>query len=123
MGLELDGKNEKFFEIDDYKVAIKRIPDMGHLCGYVALKDKVYKKKGSWQNVIECHGGITFKGSIYGLPGYCIGFDCAHAFDLVPGLKEFDVIESDYMPSPVYRDEEYVTNELKSIVEQLKELE
>lgn len=58
---------------------------LGHYCGYVCLKEEESKIFNNAEELIQCHGGITFVGHENGdwvLPeGNWIGFDCAHSGD------------------------------------------
>lgn len=105
------------FEYRGYKCFIM-VMSGGYLNGYVLItKNHPAYMKRYYELDIDCHGGLSFSdfASHKNLDdGWFIGFDCAHAGDLVPNFSN----------SPgVWRDEEYVTNELKSIVEQLIEME
>ena len=98
-------------EINNSECIIRRTPS-GWLCGYVKVSsdnnpividfDKLY-----------VHGGITFEGTLdyLDVDGYWIGFDCAHAGDWSPMLDVYGV----------YRDAEYVENELLKLTVQLKQ--
>lgn len=93
---------------------------LGCLCGYVkvSIDDK---------HEIACHGGITWNTGDY------IGFDCGHFGDVVP---MFDFARSElaqlypekFENHPLshsfgtWKNHAFVLNELKSIVEQLKQL-
>lgn len=122
-----------FFEFVDedtgYKCFIQRHPELKHLCGYVELPEK-HKLYGE-TNVdnefllnLDVHGGVTYantkrikryeKHPNFFIDKYVVGFDCGHAGDLVPGVKNFR--------KEVYRNIEYVTNECKNLAKQLKEL-
>lgn len=114
---------------DEYLVLIK-INTLNVLCGYVILpenhpytgidlyddddKNTLYK--------LDVHGGVTFTDYVedgYEHAGdYVIGFDCAHAGDYVPRFSDFTPFADG-----VWRDEAFVINELKRLVEQLKEVE
>lgn len=105
----------------------------GYLCGYVKIPEnnKFYNKNYSSMN-IDVHGGLTFaefKGD-----GYWIGIDCAHSFDLVPSSEKFkqsneDMIElrKQFPDSRIwentYKNISFVEAELKSIVDQIIEVE
>lgn len=78
---------EKIWKYKDY-FCVVIIQDMGHRCGYVALKRDVD------ENDISCHGGITYRDKEITdrlkefvpegtkIPRMeWIGFDCAHAGD------------------------------------------
>ena len=70
-------------------------------------------------NEIDCHGGITFneRWSEFPTANYCIGFDCMHFRDWNP-LSAKEGLSSD---EDTYRDTEFVLNEIKNIIKQLKE--
>jgi hypothetical protein len=95
---------------------------MGAWCGYAAVKPghKLYKKPYSEADV-RVHGGITYAEECQGEicheteeedKVWWFGFDCAHAFDLVP-LMPFKQDHS------IYRDIAYVRDETKRLAEQL----
>jgi hypothetical protein len=57
----------------------------GYLCGYVfAPPSHPLFSSDECKTKIECHGGVTHIGE-----DGIIGFDCAHATDLNPGLEAF----------------------------------
>lgn len=130
--------NFKVFFYKDYKCMIRRIEDMGHLCGYVAIPKGHILYKKSYTEIEEeydliVHGGLTFS-DFFGKPEidpnaydnrWYIGFDCAHAGDLTPNMyvkfpqiyHECDLIHRE----GIYKDMEYVTEECKSLVDQILE--
>src|ERR1041385_5990618 len=73
---------------------IRRIPHMGHLCGYVRVqRDHALFGLSRYQRRVwrlRVHGGVTFTGRFRrgreATRGHWVGFDCGHAFDLVPGM-------------------------------------
>jgi len=73
------------------------------------------------ENLIDVHGGLTFSGKGDGKQrpaGYWwFGFDCAHAFDLVPQLLELR--GGEYREHETYRNFAYVRAEVKRLAEQL----
>lgn len=104
----------KDFQHDGYHCLIFEMPVMRHLCGYVEIpKDHVCSGKEYDAIDFNVHGGLTFGGTLEDLDGYFLGFDCAHYGDLVPGMA---------YQTGVYRDEDFVTEELKKLVGQLKAL-
>jgi hypothetical protein len=133
------------YEDRGFKCRVVKIPHLGHLCGYVGLPEShKYFNKDMDAIDIYCHGGITYSEKEKdGL--YWIGFDCAHAGDLVPGLVDFkisdlkndspemmkalDLIEDTMgklkFPEIIgtYKNLDYVKRELKEIVNQLVEEE
>jgi len=81
---------------------------------------------------IEVHGGLTYAAQWEGEGDlWWFGFDCCHAFDLVPGLEAIKR-ELPRLPFPkvaippeyrdVYRDESYVRGEVESLARQLARL-
>lgn len=115
----------------------------GHLCGYIRIPEghPIYNKKVfDLDNDldIDVHGGLTFGEMIDG--EYWIGFDCAHTGDYMPSIeylkktnptimnveKMFPIpkgMEDHPLFNPVYRNVEYVINEIKDAVDQLVEME
>lgn len=97
---------------------ILRHAHLGHLCGYVAvLWGHPWYEAGSDDESLAdpgVHGGITYGGRIEGayLPGaaWWLGFDCAHAGDMMPGLPiggHFDT----------YRSIEYVRRQVEHLAD------
>lgn len=66
-------------------IAVKRCRNLKHLCGYVGLPEgHRYFGCSHKQIPIDVHGGLTYsEHDDDGL--WWVGFDCAHAGDLVPG--------------------------------------
>lgn len=117
---------------------------MGHWCGYVGVTapHPLYEIQCRDCPNLNVHGGITFAAacdfgadeshSICHLPGpgesdrvWWLGFDCAHAFDHIPGHMAmltglgFDYINRD----AVYRTLAYVQENCADLAKQLIELE
>lgn len=105
----------KAYVIDGFNACIRRHGYVGHLCGYVEVPDGLSVNI----NEIDCHGGITFSDRWDELPtdGYYIGFDCMHFRDWTSLSAKEGLAYSD----DEYRDTEYVLNEIKHIIKQLKE--
>ncbi|MEY8462481.1 hypothetical protein [Streptococcus merionis] len=100
-------------ELQGYPFAVVR-SELGHLCGYVGLSDKTFKKFDAEMDV-NCHGGITYDYSgeqYFGLTGHFIGFDCAHAGDWTPFFTE-----------GTYKNIDFVLGEIRKIIKQLKGFE
>lgn len=106
---------------------ILRAGEMGHLCGYVRIPrhHTLYLKSRriKAEQHIQVHGGITFTGEMRRQgggkrPGRWIGFDCAHAWDLVPGLLRHRGISAEN----AYRDIAYVTNQVERMARQVKSM-
>jgi hypothetical protein len=110
---------------------------LGALCGYVGLPpghpmygqdyDNVRGADGDWPNV---NGGLTFAGPcmesddpaqgvchvpVEGRPDnvWWVGFDCAHAYDWVPGMGEHSFGDS------TYKSLRWVESETRSLARQM----
>jgi hypothetical protein len=105
----------KAYVIDGFNACIRRRGYIGHLCGYVEVPDGLDIDIDE----IYCHGGITFNDCWDELPtdGHYIGFDCMHFGDWDPLLAS----NGWSFVSHTYKDTEFVLNEIKSIIKQLKE--
>lgn len=105
----------KAYVIDGFNACIIRHGYVGHLCGYVEVPDGLSVNV----NEIDCHGGVTFNDRCSELPtdGRYIGFDCMHFRDWDP-LSAKEGLSSN---EDTYRDTEFVLNEIKHIIKQLKE--
>lgn len=111
----------KFYH-KNYKCEIKRIDNLGHLCGYVHIPntDKTYKyTEEQFYNQIVVHGDITYfeKNDLE----IVVGFDCAHYNDLIPKLWLGRAMYESYNGS-TYKNIDYVTNQCISMVEQIIEM-
>lgn len=113
-----------------YQCLILRGP-LGSLCGYVrvprghALHGKGYNQRRV-RNV-DVHGGLTFSGCLGGRKmkrGHWFGFDCAHAFDVVPGMPSlqfmFEEAFAAFNSGNVYRTVAYVRAECTTLAWQLE---
>lgn len=105
----------KAYVIDGFNACIRRHGYIGYLCGYVEVPDGLIVDIDE----IDCHGGITFNGKLSEFPtdGYYIGFDCIHYgdWDSITAREGFSLINQ------TYKDTEFVLNEIKNIIKQLKE--
>jgi hypothetical protein len=108
---------------------IRRTGYIGHLCGYVKVgrgHPAYRKKRGHAVYRLRMHGGASFAGQpstlTYREKGWWIGFDCAHAGDLSPGMESLlaRLQFPSARPPDVYRDIEYVTNQVRYLAAQLK---
>ena len=116
----------------------------GHLCGYVRIPPESplfgkdlhyhYDKKIT----LHVHGGITFADSVNFLHdlGFWIGFDCGHSYDLIPCMKNRNIIDpflkqlQESLPipeiyedialfNPGYRNIAFCAEECKSLADQV----
>jgi len=112
---------------------IVRHPLMGQLCGYVAVPPG-----HPWHGVkcnddrldnVRAHGGLTFSaacdedGLVCHVPQagepadvWWLGFDCGHAWDLIPGIEAMGSWDH-----CTYRDMPYVEAECAKLAAQAKE--
>lgn len=136
------------------KCVMVRHPSFGNWCGYVqvppgelrqVLKNRQKAQHRGWKNKlehgygydhpvarnIEVHGGLTFSGRYHRgtamTRGFWLGFDCAHAGDLMPGLdkhlRKLGHLYADELDQyEVYRDQEYVTQNVLELAKQIKTL-
>jgi hypothetical protein len=112
---------------------------LGALCGYVGVPSghphfgQDYDKPD-----VEVHGGLTFADACQPSNdesrGIChkvdvedhvwwFGFDCAHSWDLVPGMAAYQQVSGLrglHGGDEVYRNLGYVSREIKSLARQLK---
>ena len=129
------GVVEKHFEYKGHD-CICVFSYMGYRCGYVSVDDA--KDYSNFD--IDCHCGLSFGAKeVYSYYNpkkkYYIGFDCGHICDgndydtalrygLIPEKRYNELIEMQ-IQSPIFlqpvRSLEYVENECKKIVDQLKE--
>lgn len=109
----------------------------GALCGYVGVPEghPFWEGDDHAETNCDCHGGVTFAGfcqqptsgeeaafdeeaHICLIPSrrrvWWLGFDCAHCFDIVPGMSV-----SFLSPSGRYRDFAYVKAEVEALATQL----
>jgi hypothetical protein len=70
--------------------------DMGHRCGYIRIpEDHPWHGKGYDDIDVDVHGGLTFSQvAEFTSPGYWIGFDCNHAWD----IPDPDIASDEYVP-------------------------
>ena len=132
---------EEIFDYFGYKCIVV-LQRLGHRCGYVGVPSTHplfgvdYMDTYGKSNDIFVHGGLTYSGG----EGYPLkeenlwwfGFDCIHsgdAPDIESAEQTFDLNRYDrvYFDNigryGEVRDKEYVINELKSLAEQLHDIE
>lgn len=82
------------------------------------------------ESMLDVHGGLTYSNSCQGeichvhAEGeeddvWWFGFDCGHAWDLVPGMLEIGGRKTDFQKDSVYRDMVYAESETRKLAEQL----
>lgn len=133
-------KVEKEFVVDGFRCVVVGL-EMGHRCGYIEIpKDHKYYGVEYDDINVDVHGGWTYSEYTYNnypiesdINAWWIGFDCAHWND----AKDIELIKSfgDTELSRFYvkmserffeqeeiRTTEYVENELRKAVKELKDM-
>jgi hypothetical protein len=120
-----------------YPCLIVRHHNLGNLCGYVGVPNGHPYYGQHYDNVpdVSVHGGLTFANKCQQTAPVChiveegedddvwwFGFDCAHCWDLCPGTRGL-LAEAGFPPNErdVYRDWNYVHNEVTELARQLKD--
>jgi len=123
----LDEPDEEEFEHDGLKCLILRHRELGHLCGYVGVPKGHPCYGKDYDHIpyddllsVEVHGGLTFsregnRDTSWPQGYWWLGFDCAHAFDIVPYIS--------LQIGGTYRNFDYVRRETKGLAEQLQKLD
>ena len=114
----------------NYLCRISRLIQMQFWNGYVRIPENhpCFGKRYDDIEDIDVHGGLTYGGDHF--PSYTnrtkedaywwFGFDCGHAYDRIPRIHSpFHYrFEQD-----VYRDKDYVKNEVTKLAKQFKDME
>ena len=113
---------------------------LGNWCGYAGVHPGHLAYGRHYEEVdVQAHGGLTYSGGCRGAichtpkpgepPTRWLGFDCAHAGDLVPGMlrlhERFNFrgpSDDDLFSGDVYRTLGYVRHEVEELVDQLQAL-
>ena len=112
-------------KVTGYKCRITRHDKFKHLCGYVGIPNNHPSWGKNYNDVdVQVHGGLTFsEADDDDKLTWWFGFDCAHAGDISPELL-ISLIDIDrYTPdrTEVYRTWDYVENEVRELVRQLRD--
>lgn len=108
----------------------------GSWCGYVGVPGGHWAFGRTWEDdcigVLQVHGGVTYgsecAGEICHVPRagetdhvWWIGFDCAHAGDLLPGTDALirKLGKDFFISGEVYRDLDYVARATEELARQL----
>lgn len=109
----LDEKDEYAFGIEGVRCFVKRHDHFGTLSGYIDISPD-HPWHGMHYDAIgvHVHCGLTFSGSLpdWAPYGFWVGFDCCHAFDIMP---RYPMLTGH---SWKYRDIDYVKGELRKLV-------
>lgn len=143
LGPWLDEDDHVLFEHEGFPCIIHRFETHGALCGYVAVPPGHPMHGKDYGDVaVDVHGGLTYAESCQGeichvaKPGepddvWWFGFDTVHSGDLAPGhmntmLQMRGLLDGMFNDlgargaTDVYRDQAYVTEQVKSLAGQLK---
>lgn len=120
-------------ERSGYKCMVRRHPEFLHLCGYVGVPyghiwyAETYSDDRNGPPQPQVHGGLTFTGRMAETKGravWWLGFDCAHAGDLSPGVVMQLLKHGDNPHTPrlfeEYRTIEFATAECNKLADQLR---
>lgn len=108
------------FEHSGFRCEVRRMPEMGHWCGYVTVPaghpwhGKHYDEIGD----VDVHGGLTFGAPEEDGPGFVYGFDCAHHGDIVPGVV--GLMAGLGSRGGTYRTKEYTMAETRKLADQAR---
>ena len=123
-----EGDRQTFFHLG-YKCLIKRCMESGALCGYVGVSDKSKLFGVNYDDVydlipdLSVHGGLTYSGFWKKEENdsfYYLGFDAAHAGDIMPFMRFNFRIMMSIDRKAVYRDMNYMASECRLLAEQIK---
>lgn len=93
--------------------AALRNHELGNWCGYVCVpKDHKYYGLVNKYYLGLGHGGVTYAD--FNNEEFWLGFDCAHAFDVVPIF-----LGHMFLSNAAYRDLEYVRDQVNRMAEEL----
>lgn len=124
------------FEHAGFPCLLQRNWRMGHWCAYVGVgKEHPYFRKdyGDIDYKIDVHGCLTYSDECDGFichrqddnnpedQRWWFGFDCAHAWDLVPGYDD-QIVSLPGSSDRTYKTQEWVIEETKKLAEQLAEV-
>jgi hypothetical protein len=105
-------------EVTKLECLILRNLLFGSLCGYIVFPEG----KDLDTDLLEVHGGVThsnFSSHPLHSSKYCIGFDCAHAYDWSPYAMSQTFAEETFS---TYKDIEFVKAECRKLAKQLYDL-
>jgi hypothetical protein len=110
---------------------ITRNPFMGNLCGYVGVPQSHPLAGREYHELenIHAHGGVNYaapcEGNVCHVPQpgeedvYWFGFDCAHGYDLAPGMAAIMPEDMRRTMDTPYRDFAYVQDQCARLAAQL----
>lgn len=129
--------DEVTFEYAGMQCWVRRHPQLGHFCGYVAVPCShplhgLHYDDMLLENIDHPHGGLTFADRWDDGPAWWFGFDCGHAGDISPFMLEYrrKDMELETLAArvflrddwEVYRDVQYVISHCERLAVQLAEL-
>lgn len=124
-------------DVTGYEMFIYRHSTMKHLCGYVKLPEShplfgINHMDSDVYDKIDVHGGVTFTYTLntghnldeHHDTDFLVGFDCAHAGDLIPSMsEELRKDKLEVCGDEEYRNINYVINQSIKLAKQLKSME
>ncbi len=128
LGPWMDEPDRVEFKAHGLDCLLVRHVAMFHWCGYVGVGKNHPKYGLSYDDVnVDVHGGLTYAQEDDNL--FWFGFDCAHAYDLTPGMElHRKTIPNWPVREPIpghednYRDVNFVIEETTNLARQLSEM-
>jgi len=104
-----------------FTIRLRRNTELGTWCGYVIIPEDHPWHGLTYSDLtdVSVHGGVTYSGEEVFHQEWAVGFDCGHAFDLIPML-----VSEKYGGTPLesetgtYRDMPYALDEARHLAEQ-----
>jgi len=119
--------NELRFEHNGLKCLVLRMEQLGHLCGYVGIKEYPVDFD---EYSIDVHGGVTYESTVENSFGvmkdyfedckHVIGFDAAHYMDISPKME---TMLNKHLYGGTYKNMAYMKEETIKLAEQLARTE
>lgn len=94
-----------------FLIRLRRNTELGTWCGYVIIPEDHPWCGLSHSDLVDVsvHGGVTYSGREVFHQEWAVGFDCGHAFDMIPLLA---------LETGTYRDMPYALDEALHLAEQ-----
>ncbi len=106
-----------------FTIRLRRNTKLGTWCGYIIIPEGHPWHGCSYGDLVDVsvHGGVTYSGNEVFHEEWAVGFDCGHAFDMIPLL-----VSEKYGGKPLesetgtYRDMPYALDEARHLAEQAR---
>jgi hypothetical protein len=104
-----------------FTIRLRRNTELGTWCGYVVIPEYHPWHGCSYGDLVDVsvHGGVTYSGDEVFHQEWAVGFDCGHAFDLIPMLASGKLTGTPLeTETGTYRDIGYALDEARHLAEQ-----